>query len=83
MVSTGSEALAHLKEFDPDMVVLNAASMLTSGRRITRSRRDQMDGLPIGVIADPEKTIEGEPGVNVLMVNMALDDIHASGNRSP
>ena len=67
MVSTGSEALAHLKEFDPDMVVLNAASMRTSGRRITRSLRDQMDGLPIVVIADPEKTIEGEPSVNVVL----------------
>jgi K+-transporting ATPase ATPase C chain len=27
--------------------------------------------------------IFGEPGVNVLMVNMALDDLHASGSRSP
>jgi potassium-transporting ATPase KdpC subunit len=27
--------------------------------------------------------IFGEPGVNVLMVNMALDDMHATGSRSP
>jgi DNA-binding response OmpR family regulator len=67
IVSTGNEALSHLKEFDPDMVVLNAASMRTSGRRITRSLRDQMDGLPIVVIADPEKSIEGESSVNVVL----------------
>jgi DNA-binding response OmpR family regulator len=67
IVSTGNEALSHLTEFDPDMVVLNAASMRTSGRRITRSLRDQMDGLPIVVIADPEKSIEGESSVNVVL----------------
>jgi K+-transporting ATPase ATPase C chain len=27
--------------------------------------------------------IFGEPGVNVLKVNLMLDDLHGSGNRSP
>lgn len=66
-VSTGSEALACLLDVDPDIAVLNAASMRTSGKRICRSLRSKMDGLPILVIADPQKSIAGDECANVVL----------------
>jgi DNA-binding response OmpR family regulator len=67
MVSTGNEALARLEELNPDVVVLNAASMRTNGKRICRSLREKMDGLPIIVIGTPELSIKGEPCANVVL----------------
>ncbi len=67
MVSTGSEALARLEELDPDLVVLNAASMRTSGRRICQSLRQQMNGLPILVISTRENSLSGETCANAVL----------------
>ncbi|MFZ6029184.1 MAG: response regulator transcription factor [Chloroflexota bacterium] len=47
VVPTGSAALARLKEFDPDLIVVNAASMRTSGKRICCELRARLDDLPI------------------------------------
>jgi DNA-binding response OmpR family regulator len=51
---TGSEALAQLPSFDPDLVVINAASMRTSGKRICRSVRDSANGVPVLLIAEQD-----------------------------
>lgn len=67
IVTTGSEALARLPEVKPDLVVLNAASMRTSGRRICRSIRSAMDGLPILVISDPAYDLDGEECASVVL----------------
>lgn len=53
-VSTGKEALSLLPEIDPDLIIVNAASMRTSGDRICKSLHESTDGLPILVISDPE-----------------------------
>jgi DNA-binding response OmpR family regulator len=66
-VATGTEALERLDDLDPDLVVLNAASMRTSGRRICRSMRDQSDSLPIIVISNPENSLAGDPCANVVL----------------
>ena len=52
--TTGSEALDRLSDVDPDLVVLNTASMRTSGTRICSSLRAQADGVPVLVISDPD-----------------------------
>ena len=52
-VATGSEALALLPGFDPDLIVVNAASMRTSGKRICSSLREKAFGVPILLIAEP------------------------------
>ena len=67
MATTGAEALARLGEVAPDVVVLNAASMRSSGRRICRSIRDAKDGLPILVISDPAFSLDGEECANVVL----------------
>jgi DNA-binding response OmpR family regulator len=51
-VSTGSAAMEKVLEFVPDVVVVNAASMRSSGKRICTSMRQQVNGLPIIVITN-------------------------------
>lgn len=56
LVSSGSQALARLEgSFDPDAVVVNAASLRTSGKRICQSLREKMQNLPILLILDPDR----------------------------
>jgi DNA-binding response OmpR family regulator len=60
-VPTGKAALARMRDADPDIVVVNAASMRTSGKRICQSIHAQMPDLPILVIASPDHPlINGE-----------------------
>jgi DNA-binding response OmpR family regulator len=59
LVSNGSEALKHLAEgLCPDVVVINAASLRTSGKRICQSLRDKAPKIPILLILDADHTIE-------------------------
>lgn len=57
-VSTGKAALACMAEVDPDVVVVNAASMRTSGKRICQSLRNEADNLPVLLIASPDYPVE-------------------------
>ncbi len=66
-VTTGSEALALLPGFDPDLIVVNAASMRTSGKRICSSLREKAYGVPILLIADPTHTSSEDVGANVIL----------------
>lgn len=66
-VSSGAEALARFPTFDPDLVVVNAASMRTSGKRICRSLRELSNGVPIVVISDPESQVKDNLGANVVL----------------
>lgn len=54
-VSTGAEALARLVEYDPDMVVINAASLRSNGKRICKSIHEKMETLPIVIINNAEQ----------------------------
>lgn len=51
-VSTGNEALTRLNEFNPDLMLINIASMRTTGKRIIRSLREKAHGVPLLVILD-------------------------------
>jgi DNA-binding response OmpR family regulator len=65
--STGSEALARLEEYRPDLVVLNAASLRTSGRRICRSLRQNLDNQPIILITTKDRLADSEECANVVL----------------
>jgi len=56
LVSSGNAALTRLSEgFSPDAVVVNAATLRTSGTRICRSLRDKTTArLPILLVLDPD-----------------------------
>jgi DNA-binding response OmpR family regulator len=62
-VPTGSEAVRRLFEIDPDLVVVNAASLRSSGKRICNDIRAKSKNVPIVLILpsakeDPEESIE-------------------------
>ena len=52
VVPTGRAALKRFQSLDPDLVVINSASLRSSGRRICHALRDQQDNLPILAICD-------------------------------
>ena len=49
-VPNGSAALVNLLELDPDLAIIDAASLRTSGKRICQSLRQKLDGLGIMLI---------------------------------
>ena len=66
-VTTGNEALEHLSVFDPDLLVFNAASMRTTGKRILRSLREKANGIPLLAIA-PAGLPAADLGADVTLV---------------
>jgi DNA-binding response OmpR family regulator len=67
IVPTGSAALSRLVELDPDLVVVNAASLRSSGKRICSDIRQQSAKLPIVLIVSPEHSISGATAANVVL----------------
>jgi len=63
-VPNGNAALKRLETIDPDMVIVDAASLRTSGVRICQSLRQKLDGMAIVLIAskapDPEIKIDAD-----------------------
>jgi DNA-binding response OmpR family regulator len=66
-VPTGSAALNCLEAIDPDLVVIDAASLRTSGKRICQALRERVDGLPIILVIDGNHPIDGASGANVVL----------------
>lgn len=63
-VPNGTTAVAHLTEILPNLVVVDAASMRTSGKRICQSVRQHAPGVPVVLIleegAEPPDKLEVE-----------------------
>ncbi len=51
IVQSGEEALSSLPSLDPDLIIVNAASMRTTGKRICRSLRENANGVPVLLIS--------------------------------
>ncbi len=66
-VPNGSTALQKLQEIDPDLVVVNAASLRSNGKRICRSLRDQWNGLPIILITSPDQPASEDACANTVL----------------
>ncbi len=67
VVPTGNDALLRLVEVDPDLVVVNAASLRSSGKRICNEMRAKSAELPIVLIISPEHAISGISSANVVL----------------
>jgi len=64
---TGTAAVARLLEVDPDLVVINAASLRSSGKQICNEIRERSKDLPIVLIISPEHKITGFSTANVIL----------------
>ncbi len=59
LASSGTQALARLADgFIPELVVVNAATLRSSGKRICQSLREKAANLPILVILDEDRGVE-------------------------
>ncbi len=67
VVPTGSAAMARLVELDPDLVVVNASSLRSSGKRICNQIREKSHELPILLIVSPEHAVSGITSANVVL----------------
>lgn len=67
VASTGSEALSLLSKGDPDLIVLHAASMRSSGKRICRSLAEKSSGTPIIVIASADHPANDITGAKTVL----------------
>ena len=68
-VPTGKTAIETITKSRYDLVVVNAASLRTSGKRICRSIRERRGNLPILLICDPEKVVKVNPDcINTVLV---------------
>lgn len=56
----GSQAVSKLKQADPSVVVINAASLRSTGVRICHSIRKKDARMPIVLIVEKEKPLDGE-----------------------
>jgi DNA-binding response OmpR family regulator len=64
---SGEEALSVLSNMDPDLVVVNAASLRTSGKRICREIRKHSSGSPILLITAAENPAHGYAPANLVV----------------
>lgn len=72
----GSEALKRLDETAPDLVVVNAASLGSTGVRICQSLHEkQQEQLPIVLIVDEGKTVEKSAADIVLSLPFTIQKL--------
>jgi DNA-binding response OmpR family regulator len=72
---SGSDALWQLDKASPDLVVVNAASLRSSGVRICQSLRDRNDKLPLILILDKDKTVAKETADVILTLPFTVQKL--------
>jgi DNA-binding response OmpR family regulator len=72
----GNEALTRLAEFSPDLVVVNAASLGSSGARIVQSLREKPEErLPIVLIVDADRPLDNSAADAVLALPFTVQKL--------
>ncbi len=66
-VPSGKAALQRVNDYDPDVVVVDAASLRTSGSRICKALHQEIDSLPILLILDSDRPVPKENDANVVL----------------
>ncbi len=66
VAKSGTQALAQLKDADPDILVVNAASMRSSGIRICKKLQEHDASTPIILIIAPDKKVSDDAATLVL-----------------
>jgi DNA-binding response OmpR family regulator len=75
MAANGSQAISRLKEVSPSLVVVNAASLRSTGLRICQSIREQDSKLPVVLIVKSEKQIDKDAADSVLALPFTVQKL--------
>jgi len=71
----GSQAVSKLKQANPSMVIINAASLRSTGIRICLSVRNRDAKLPIILILDSDKPVDKELADSVLALPFTVQKL--------
>jgi len=63
------KAVSSAKKAPPDLLVLDAASMKTSGTRMCRKARAELDGVPIILVSPEDTRPDPGSGANLTLVH--------------
>lgn len=66
-VPNGAAALTHLETSNPALVVIDASSMRTNGKRICQSLHQQKNGLPVILVLDKDSDRNDNYDANALL----------------
>jgi DNA-binding response OmpR family regulator len=75
IAQNGSRAVALLKEVSPSLVVINAASLRSTGLRICQSIREKDAKLPIILIIDEEREVNKDAADAVLALPFTVQKL--------
>ena len=64
VVTSGTEGIRILDQFEPDIVIINAASLRTNGQRITSRFRNRLPKIPIILILNGDESQTDSPEAN-------------------
>lgn len=67
IVHSGKDAVAQVNTLDPDLVVINAASLRTSGIRICQTLRNEIKDVPIVLISEEGETNSAKADANAIL----------------
>jgi len=67
-VPTGAVALSRIGDFKPDLVVVNASSMRTNGKRICTDIHQKHNSLPILLILNPDQSAGDDVSANTVLM---------------
>jgi len=71
----GSQAVSKIKQFNPSLVVINAASLRSTGLRICLSVRKKDPKLPIILILETEKSVDKDVAESVLALPFTVQKL--------
>ena len=75
IAQNGSKAVALLKEVSPSLVVVNAASMRSTGLRICQALREKDARLPIILILEEDKEVSKDAADAVLILPFTVQKL--------
>jgi DNA-binding response OmpR family regulator len=75
LFQNGSQAVAKLKQCNPNLVVINAATLRSTGIRICRSIRKWDEKVPIILILEKEKSVDKELADAVLALPFTVQKL--------
>lgn len=66
-VPSGSAAIAQLHDFNPDIIIVDASSLRTSGKRICTMLHEAVPKTPMILILEPNAASNHDSGANVIL----------------